>query len=114
MANPYLFDYPDHTSGIFAPGFTTDMAHLENEATWPKWTPKLMELYGDAVGRNVMIANIILQEDTSGPLIMQWTYDFESNVVELAKAVSHSEKRDQVVELKERMKDARKTAGLKG
>ena len=112
MANPYVFAYPDKTSGVFASGYGRDMAWLENEAKWPKWTAAQRKLWLDIVGRNFMIGKIILQEDAKGPMIMQGTFDFEPKVIELAKAVSGA--KDQVVELKERMQDARKSAGLKG
>src|ERR1700744_39788 len=38
IANPFMFDYPDDSTGVFADGFTTDMTYLENEAKWPEWT----------------------------------------------------------------------------
>ncbi|KAJ9606970.1 hypothetical protein H2200_008981 [Cladophialophora chaetospira] len=112
MANPYVFQYPDHSTGVFAEGFTTDMSYLENEANWPEWTPELAELYSDTIGRNVTIAMIMLQGDEKGPLLMQGTFDFETNAVELAKGLTPD--RPQVVELKERKQDARMAVGLKG
>ncbi len=79
MANPYVFLYPNHTTSIFAPGFQTDLAYLEDESNWPEWTPQRQELYSDTIG--VMTATIILQSDLTGPFLMQGTFDFETNAV---------------------------------
>ena len=112
MANPYVFQYPNQTSGVFAPGFTTDMSYLETESNWPEWTPERQELYEDTIGRNVTIAMIMLQRDPKGPLLMQGTFHFETNAMELARGLTPE--KDQVVELKERKQDARRAVGLKG
>ena len=88
------------------------MTWLENEADWPEWNAQQNELYSDAIGRNVMICMIILQEDDKGPMLMGGRFDFETNAVELARAFTTSS--DHVVEYKERMKDARKAVGLNG
>ena len=49
LANPYLFQYPDQTSGVFAHGYATDMEWLENGATWPAWNAKRQEAWADSV-----------------------------------------------------------------
>ncbi len=113
MANPFVFDYPNRGAGTVFDrqgGFKTDMAWLENEANWPEWNADLEEKFSDAVGRNTVIALIVLQRDEKGPMMMQGKYDFQPATMELAKGL----KREEVVEWKERMQDARKAVGLAG
>ncbi|KAJ9499749.1 hypothetical protein LTR99_000380 [Exophiala xenobiotica] len=120
LANPFVFEYPDRGAGtvFFDRGANTDgsgtsssMAWLESdEADWPEWTADLDKKYHLVVGRNVMLALIVLQGDEKGPMVLQGAYDFQPATVELAKGL----KGERGVDYKERLRDARKAVGLAG
>ena len=114
MANPYVFAYPDknYSTGPFSSGFTTDLARLENDPKWPKWDSRLEELWTDARGRNTIIGLVILQEDAKGPSIMGGPFDFEKDVLELARGVVAKE--DPGVWYQDKLRDVRRKAGLAG
>lgn len=110
VANPFLFNYPDRTTGVFVQGYKTDPTYLAADSNWPTWTANQAERFSDSIGRNVMIAEIILQKDAKGQLMMGGTFDFEPTVVELARGLLGED----VAGHEERMQDARKAVGLAG
>jgi hypothetical protein len=118
LANPFLFDYPDRSTGPFATGFVTDPSYLQDESRWPRWTPKRAERWSDSIGRNVLITEIMLQRDAKASMLMGGgSFDFQPDTWQLARGLvgnEHDEDGQLAAQYKERMRQVRRSVGLAG
>lgn len=86
------------------PSFQTDDSILDDAENWPDMTDESAERYGNAVERNALICNMILDPEVGAP-VLGGRFDFGEKVVEVVQMILGGEEAEEEVVRKYQIRD---------